>query len=110
LLVQSLQFSGSRMALVITAISELARNMILYANCGEIALSQVEYDSRNAVVVTAEDSGPGIVDLQSVLSGGYSTSGGQGLGLSGLRHIVDKFQIKSQPGAGTQVVVTIASA
>lgn len=110
MLVRSLNFSGSRMALVITAISELARNMLLYANCGEIILCQVDYDSRDAVMVMATDNGPGIADLESALSGGYSTSGGWGLGLSGLSHIANKFAIKSQPEAGTEVIVIIAAA
>ena len=109
-LVEGLQFSGSRKALVITAISELARNVLLYAGCGEIVLSRVVYNSRDAVMVIAKDKGPGIADLQSALSGGYSTSGGWGLGLSGLRHIADKFEIKSQPKAGTEVTIIITSA
>jgi len=109
-LVQDLGFSESRLALVITAISELARNMVLYADCGEIALSKVVYRSRDAIMVIAEDRGPGIADLETAISGGYSTSGGWGLGLSGLSHIADEFEIKSYPGVGTEVIVIITSA
>ncbi len=109
LLVQEMAFSGSQVALVITAISELARNIVLYAKSGEIVLSKVTRGPQTAVLVTAFDRGPGIANLQNALAGGFSTSGGSGLGLCGLRHIVDEFKIKSQSGKGTQVTVRIES-
>lgn len=105
LLVQKMGFSGSRVTLVTTVIAELARNILLYARAGEIVLSQL--DDNAQLNVKALDRGPGIENLPEVLSGGYSTSGGLGLGLSGLRRIVDEFEIKSQPGKGTQVFVSI---
>jgi len=105
LLVQKMGFSGSRITLVTTVISELARNILLYARAGEIVLSPL--DGSAQLNVRASDRGPGIHNLPMVLSGGYSTSGGLGLGLSGLRRIVDEFDIKTQVGKGTQVFVSI---
>jgi len=105
MLVQKMGFSGSRITLVTTVLSELARNLLLYARGGEIVLSQM--NGSNQLHVTALDQGPGIDNLPEVLAGGYSTSGGLGLGLSGLRRIVDKFEIRTQPGKGTEVFVSI---
>lgn len=105
LLVQKMGFSGSRVTLVTTVISELARNILLYAKAGEIVLSRL--DDGAQLNVAALDRGPGIENLPVVLSGGYSTSGGLGLGLSGLRRIADEFEIKTQLGKGTQVFVGI---
>lgn len=107
LLVQKMGLSGSLMTLVTTAISELARNILLYAQNGEIVLSRLNNSEQLAVAVSAIDQGPGIENLEMVMAGGYSTSGGLGLGLFGLRRIVNHFEIKSQPGEGTQVFVCI---
>jgi serine/threonine-protein kinase RsbT len=104
-LVQQMGFSNSRITLVNTVISELARNILLYASVGEIVLSRLKGGAE--LKVTALDHGPGIENLPVVLAGGYSTSGGLGLGLSGLRRIVNEFDIKTQPGMGTQVNVSI---
>lgn len=105
MLVQKMGFSGSRRTLVTTVLSELARNILLYGRGGEIVLSQLEGGAK--LNVTALDQGPGIENLPEVLAGGYSTSGGLGLGLSGLQRIVDEFDIKTQPGKGTEVFVSI---
>ncbi len=104
-LVQKMGFSNSRITLVNTVISELARNILLYARAGEIVLSRLKGGAE--LNVTALDHGPGIENLPVVLAGGYSTSGGLGLGLSGLRLIVNEFDIKTQPGIGTQVNISI---
>jgi serine/threonine-protein kinase RsbT len=105
LLVMNMGFSGSRVTLVTTVISELAWNILLYASTGEIVLSRLNGGAQ--LNVTALDQGPGIENLPMVLAGGYSTSGGLGLGLCGLRRIVDEFEIKTHPGKGTQVFVGI---
>lgn len=104
-LVQEMGFSGSRITLVTTVLSELARNILLYGRGGEIVLSQLNGSAQ--LNVTALDQGPGIENLPEVLAGGYSTSGGLGLGLCGLRRIVDEFEIRTQPGKGTEVFVSI---
>lgn len=106
-LAQAMGYSGSRITLVTTAISELARNILLYARSGELLISPVNDDGLQAIEITAFDEGPGIENLPSVLAGGVSTSGGLGLGLIGLQRAMDAFEIKSRPGEGTLVVVRI---
>jgi serine/threonine-protein kinase RsbT len=89
--------------LVATAISELARNIILYAQRGAIVLKAVEHEARLGILVIAHDEGPGIADIPRAMTGGYSTSGGLGLGLCGVKRLVDEFEIASELGKGTTV-------
>lgn len=98
----TLGFSTSRATLIAAVISELARNIVEYAGRGEIVLSR---DGDSGMIVTARDSGPGIGDMQAALRSGYSTSGGLGLGLPGVRRIADRFEIESGP---TGTVVTLS--
>ncbi len=102
----ALGFSPGDLALTATAVSELARNILLYAGEGEIRISLVEEDRRRGVHVVARDGGPGIADLELALRDGYSSSNGLGLGLPGCRRICDHFEIRSEPGAGTIVTIT----
>jgi serine/threonine-protein kinase RsbT len=104
-LATELGFPSIDRTLVATAISELARNIVLYANQGEIRLARDERLGSAAIVVTATDSGPGIRDLRSVLQDSYSTSHALGLGLPGVRRIMDDFDIVSKPRQGTTVTV-----
>jgi serine/threonine-protein kinase RsbT len=99
-----LGFSDTEATLIATIISELARNVVLYAMAGEIRLESVTEDGRRGMVIMSADHGPGISDVQRVLVGGYSTSGGLGLGLSGVRRMVDDFHIDTKVGQGTTVV------
>ena len=96
-------FSSTDATLVAASISELARNIILYAKHGEIALGVIEDGGRRGIGVEARDEGPGIPDVRRALIGGYSTSGGLGLGLPGVRRLMDEFEITSEPGKGTTV-------
>jgi serine/threonine-protein kinase RsbT len=100
-----LGFTSTDLALIATAISELARNIILYANSGEILLSVVENGSRRGLKVVARDDGPGIPDIERALEEGFSTSRSLGLGLSGVRRLMDEFDIVSEIGNGTTVTV-----
>lgn len=102
-LAQELGFSMTQSTLVATAISELARNIVLYAKTGEIILSRVSTEHDVGLIISAVDKGPGIANIQHALMSGYSSSGGLGLGLPGVRQMVDEFDIKSRPGEGTQV-------
>lgn len=103
-LAQELGFSMTQSTLVATAISELARNIVLYAKSGEIILSRVTNGSHPGIIITAVDKGPGIANIQHALMSGYSSSGGLGLGLPGVRQMVDEFDIQSSLGEGTQVM------
>ena len=100
-----LGFPAATATLVATAISELARNILLYARRGEIVLSALERDDRRGIAIVASDQGPGIQDVGRALQDGYSTSGRLGLGLPGVRRLMDAFEIDSRPGTGTQVRV-----
>lgn len=104
-LAAALGFSGSDLTVIATAISELARNIIEYATTGEIVLGQEDSDGRPGIVIVARDEGPGIPDLSRALSAGYSTGPGLGLGLPGVRRLMDDFVITSDAGRGTTVSV-----
>lgn len=105
-LAEQLGFSPGEATLVATAISELARNIVQYAGNGDIVLRSTLNGSRRGIVVVARDRGPGIADINLAVRSGYSTSGGLGLGLPGVRRIVDEFQIVSNRQDGTTVTVT----
>ncbi len=100
-----LGFSSGDATLLATAISELARNIVAYASKGRITLKVVNGLNREGISVTASDDGPGIPDVGQALRDGFSTSGSLGLGLPGVRRLMDEFEITSRPGRGTTVVV-----
>lgn len=100
-----LGFSSTEATLVATAISELARNIVLYAKRGEVIFRLVEEKGKRGLLVEAHDDGPGIPDIRRALSDGHSTSGGLGLGLPGVRRLMDEFEIVSEVGKGTRVTV-----
>ena len=91
--------------LVATAISELARNILLYAKHGEIRIAPLEHGERRGLLVVAHDNGPGIADVERAMEDGFSTSGRLGLGLPGVRRLVDEFELRSAVGRGTTVTV-----
>ena len=102
-LATALGFTGGDLTVIATAISELARNIIEYAKTGEIVLAQDRANDRLGIVIVARDEGPGIADIPRALSAGYSTGPGLGLGLPGVRRLIDEFEILSRPGQGTAV-------
>jgi serine/threonine-protein kinase RsbT len=100
-----LGFSSGDATLIATTISELARNIVSYAGSGKIVLSGIQGSSRVGIQIVASDEGPGIPDVRQALRDGFSTSGSLGLGLPGVRRLMDEFGITSQPGQGTTVAV-----
>jgi serine/threonine-protein kinase RsbT len=100
-----LGFSVSDATLIATAISELSRNIVSYAKEGTIRVRGVREAGRVGLLIVAADKGPGIVDLSLALRDGYSSSGGLGLGLPGVRRLMDEFDIQSEVGVGTTVTV-----
>jgi serine/threonine-protein kinase RsbT len=100
-----LGFSSIDLTLIVTAISELARNILLYADRGEIVLRLDNDDGRQGIVVVARDEGPGIPDLELAMRDSYSTGNGLGLGLPGARRLMDEFAIQSEVSKGTTVVM-----
>lgn len=91
---------------MVTAASELARNMVLYGGGGEVRLEALNSDVRRGLKVTFEDHGPGIPDIQLALKDGYTTGNGLGLGLGGAKRLVNDFDVHSRPGEGTRVTIT----
>ncbi|MBV9950281.1 MAG: SpoIIE family protein phosphatase [Myxococcales bacterium] len=89
-----------------TAVTEIARNILVYAGSGEVRIAAVTDGSRDGVVVVAADQGPGIPDVELALRDGYTTGGGLGLGLGGARRLVNEFNIVSRVGEGTRVAIT----
>jgi serine/threonine-protein kinase RsbT len=104
-LATAIGFSATDATLIATAISELARNIVTYANQGEVMVRSVEAFQRKGIVISARDNGPGIRSIGDVLRDGYSTSGGLGLGLPGVKRLMDEFAIESELGQGTIVTV-----
>lgn len=102
----SIGLSPSDAVLIATAISELARNIVAYAQAGSIALEVVRSKDSVGLSVTASDTGPGIVDIEQAMRDGFSTSGSLGLGLPGVRRLMDDFDIRSTKGLGTTVRAT----
>ena len=100
-----LGFSPSDVTIIATAISEIARNIVEYAQEGEVQISVAEDGSHSGVQIVARDEGPGISDLSAVMRDGFSTGTGLGLGLPGARRLMDEFDIASQIGKGTTVTM-----
>lgn len=91
---------------IVTAASELARNMVDYGGGGKLHLEALSEGIRKALRLTFEDEGPGIPDLELALKDGYTTGKGLGLGLSGSKRLVNEFEIVSSVGGGTRITIT----
>lgn len=102
---QRLGFSRPDPTLIATAISEVARNIVVHVGRGEIILKPFEDGDRYGLVVIAADDGPGIRDVGAALQDDYSGRGGLGLGLPGARRLMDDFQIASDADTGTTVTM-----
>jgi serine/threonine-protein kinase RsbT len=91
-------------ARITTAISELARNIYLYAEKGSICIEEITFLEQKGLIVKASDGGPGINDIRRVMEDGYSSSGGLGTGLPGVKRLMDEFSISSEVGQGTEII------
>jgi serine/threonine-protein kinase RsbT len=90
---------------VVTASSELARNMINYAGGGTVLLEVVQNDRRSGLRLVFEDQGPGIPDIELALKDGYTSGQGMGLGLGGAKRLSHEFEIQSKVGEGTRISI-----
>jgi len=106
LLAERSGFSTTDQVLFTTAISELARNILLYARGGRIVLRQVRNYNTHGVMVIASDNGPGISDVARAMEPGYSTSSSLGLGLPGVKRLMDEMSIDTRVGLGTTITAT----
>ncbi len=90
---------------IVTAASELARNTLEYGRGGEVRIQALQEGARRGVRLTFTDHGPGIADLGNALRDGFTTGDGMGLGLSGSKRLVNDFDIRSEVGKGTTVMI-----
>ena len=103
---KELGFGTVEQARITTTISELARTIYLYAGQGEICIEKLWDNGRTGLRIIAEDKGPGISDIRKVMEDGYTTSGGLGAGLPGVKRLMDEFDIDSEVGVGTKITTT----
>lgn len=102
----TLGFTSTTLTLIATAISEVARNIVEYAKEGEISIAPVGNGTVKGLRIVARDQGPGIVDLETAMRDGYSTSKSLGMGLPGAKRLMDHFEISSARGQGTTITMT----
>lgn len=93
-------------ARITTAISELARNIYLYAGKGKITIERLTDGAMRGLTIIAADQGPGIPDLRKVMEDGYTTSGGLGAGMPGVKRLMDEFKVETEVGQGTTITAT----
>jgi serine/threonine-protein kinase RsbT len=98
-------FDAIDRAKVMTAASELGRNILKYAGTGVLITARIQEVGRSGIEIVAEDHGPGISDTKRALEDHFSTSGTLGLGLPGVRRLMDEFEIASTPGQNTRVTI-----
>ncbi|MBC8161334.1 MAG: anti-sigma regulatory factor [Roseiflexaceae bacterium] len=100
---KALGFGAIDQARIATAVSELARNIYLYAGTGSVSVREIERSGRKGIEIICEDQGPGISSIDLVMQDGYSTSRGMGMGLPGAKRLMDEFEIRSIEGQGTTI-------
>ncbi len=98
-------FSPTDVTRIVTAASELARNVFKYAGEGVMRWRSLEAGGRVGIEVQFVDHGPGIADIQRAMEQGYSTGGGLGVGLPGAKRLVDEMEVESEVGGGTTVTL-----
>ena len=102
----ALKFSLTDQTKMVTAASELARNVLRYGGGGHAEIEQLLENGVGGVRARFIDDGPGIPDIEIAMRDGYTSGGGMGLGLSGAKRLADEFDIDSAPGKGTTVTIT----
>ena len=90
---------------IVTAASELTRNIVLYAGSGSVRLSLCQQDGKRGLELVFQDGGPGIVDIDQAMEAGFTSGKGLGLGLPGAQRLMDELNIESEAGHGTTVTV-----
>lgn len=90
---------------LVTAVSELARNTVVYGGGGDMDWEVIEQGARTGIRLTFRDEGPGIPDLKLAMTDGWTSGGGLGLGLTGAKRLVDEFELESTPGVGTRISI-----
>lgn len=101
----TLGFSRNDRTMITTVVSEICRNILEYAQRGELRIKLVNNNSQKGLQIIACDDGPGIADVKKAMQDGYSTGRGMGVGLPGSKRIMDEFEIESKPGKGTKITM-----
>ena len=101
-----IRFSLVDQTKIVTAASELARNLLVYGGGGEVRMTILQEGVRRGLRVVFEDHGPGIPDIALAMKDGYTSGNSMGLGLGGSKRLVNDFDIVSKPGEGTRVTIT----
>ncbi|MCY1392726.1 Serine/threonine-protein kinase RsbT [compost metagenome] len=91
---------------LVTAVSELARNTVVYGGGGDMDWQILDDSTRVGLRLTFRDEGPGIADVKLAMTDGWTSGTGLGLGLTGARRLVDEFELDTEPGRGTRVTIT----
>ncbi|WP_296267766.1 anti-sigma regulatory factor [Pseudomonas sp. UBA6562] len=91
---------------LVTAVSELARNTVVYGGGGDMDWSVLDRMGRVGLSMLFRDEGPGIADTRLALTDGWTSGSGMGLGLTGARRLVDEFELDTAPGEGTRITIT----
>jgi len=104
-LASRLGMSRVSVAALATAVTEIARNIVVHAWAGEIVFGMATHRSRRGIVVIARDDGPGITNTEEAMQDGFSTSDGLGMGLPSARRLMDEFDLSSLPGKGTMITM-----
>ena len=101
----SLGFDDYYCQMISTAVSELVRNILKYAGSGEVIIVPLIQERRTGIEIIVKDRGPGIADLDQAMQDDFSSSGTLGLGLPGVKRLMDEFEINSEVNLGTQVAI-----
>jgi serine/threonine-protein kinase RsbT len=104
-LANAIGFSTTDQTIIALAISEIARNIVSYAQRGDVTLSRLETGERRGIMIVARDEGPGIADIALAMRDGYSSGRSLGVGLPGAKRVMDEFDLRSTLGQGTTVTM-----
>ena len=91
---------------MVTAVSELARNTMVYGGGGDMDWQILDEDHKVGLRLTFRDEGPGISDLKLAMTDGWTSGSGMGLGLTGAKRLVEEFELDTEPGKGTRITIT----
>jgi len=98
-------FSSTEQTIIALAISEIARNILSYAQRGGVSISELDAAGRRGILIVARDDGPGIADVELAMRDGYSTAKSLGVGLPGAKRVMDEFELESALGKGTTITM-----
>ncbi|EZP29371.1 anti-sigma regulatory factor [Pseudomonas sp. RIT288] len=91
---------------MVTAVSELARNTMVYGGGGDMDWQILDEDHKVGLRLTFRDEGPGIADIKLAMTDGWTSGSGMGLGLTGAKRLVEEFELDTEPGRGTRITIT----